>query len=501
MHQSTDKFIEEAFSQEVTELNLRERILDTHHTSILSKMQQLKKIDLSESTLDDVSFLGQLRNLRYLNLSNVSVRQLDPVETLDFASNLNLLDTLVCDHAHVRSLHPLRDCKVLRTLSLRHTHVSDLSPLEDLNNLRNLCLDHSLVIDFSPILENSGLFWDPGEFGLTFSFSLLARMDPEVSKISKLSDNYERSINMLRYLKSNDAGPSSGIELALSEMLLELPQQADAAIQAAMSGSGDKIVEIVDTKFSNSSQDEITKQGWVALKEHYEEIQHIFEKDNFPTLRRALRSFGKALGTEFEKVQPISLGTHGTRVVEISRNSRNLLLEDEYSELLAFAGTVANLIVRFPEWRTFKGQTFSETDFDSAIEISESRGQLVQLSKNFEKTNILSAELFEKLNDLLILLPEEESDTSKVITVSVFRSISNILKSVIRGAIGVILQTGQKTKEVAIKTVANALVAGGAAASGVFLDFLLFNGSVLSKLAQSFPKTFGWVEKVIQTIF
>ena len=264
MTESTDKTIDGALLRGDSEISLRGRHLDLRLTNKLSGISNLVKIDLADTTIEDISFLEKLTNLRYLDLSDARVRRVDRVETISFANHLPHLETLICDRTHIRTLEPLRNATKLRMLSFRHTHISDVAPLAGLKHLRDLLLDYSLVLDFEPILPLTQLINSPGEYGLTFSQCMLARVDKNVQDISGIEDNKRRSTELYYYLKDASPTPRTDLKTVLAEMLLELPQQFSAPLTATISADGRQIIEVRGAVSGNSTGDELAEQGWLG---------------------------------------------------------------------------------------------------------------------------------------------------------------------------------------------------------------------------------------------
>ena len=80
-----------------------------------------------------------------LDLSNTSLHELSPVQTLTTLRSLDLSQTQVSD------LSPLKTLTALQSLTLSRTQVSDLSPLKTLTALQSLTLSQNQVCDLSPL--------------------------------------------------------------------------------------------------------------------------------------------------------------------------------------------------------------------------------------------------------------------------------------------------------------------------------------------------------------
>jgi Leucine Rich repeats (2 copies) len=132
------------------------RSLDLASTAIsdlhdLQTLVALESLDLSHTQISDVSPLTTLTTLLSLDLSRTQVADLSPLQTLTALRNLNLSGTQVAD------LSALRALTALQSLHLFETQVADLSPLKTLVALRDLGLYGTRVTDLSPLHTLIGL--------------------------------------------------------------------------------------------------------------------------------------------------------------------------------------------------------------------------------------------------------------------------------------------------------------------------------------------------------
>lgn len=98
--------------------------------SPLSKLTELRTLDLDDTNVSDLSPLSELHALAVLFLNNTSVTDLSPLSKLHDLEMLNLNNTGVTD------LFPLRSLSNLQYIYLRGTQVSDLSPLDEIPELK-----------------------------------------------------------------------------------------------------------------------------------------------------------------------------------------------------------------------------------------------------------------------------------------------------------------------------------------------------------------------------
>lgn len=108
----------------------------------LSKLTNLKKIDLSDNRISDVSSLSKLTNLNAIELNDNQISDLSPL------SNLTNLTSLYVGDNKISDLSPLSNLN-LRTFMAQGNQISDLTPLSDKPGLRYLYLDYNQISDLS----------------------------------------------------------------------------------------------------------------------------------------------------------------------------------------------------------------------------------------------------------------------------------------------------------------------------------------------------------------
>lgn len=118
---------------------------------LLQELNGALSVDLSGSTINEISALSQLGAIKELTLWNTEVDSIDALEGLSNLRTLDLRYTFVDDLSALKGLHNLRD------LDIGYTHVEDLDPLQGLDNLANLDLQDTDVKDFSPLGSLAGL--------------------------------------------------------------------------------------------------------------------------------------------------------------------------------------------------------------------------------------------------------------------------------------------------------------------------------------------------------
>ena len=108
--------------------------LRLHHTEvtveelrIISSLDKLETLELTDAGLTDLRPLATLHRLNWLNLEDNRITDLTPL------SGLSRLEVLSLMSNEIRDVSPLAGLSGLKTLNLGNNHISDFTPLEVLN--------------------------------------------------------------------------------------------------------------------------------------------------------------------------------------------------------------------------------------------------------------------------------------------------------------------------------------------------------------------------------
>ncbi|HSW68147.1 MAG TPA: hypothetical protein VLH16_06180 [Bacteroidales bacterium] len=140
----------------------------------IRRIWQSESIDLSASQdFDDITPLSKLTQLRTVNLTGTQVYDLTPIRNLTRLESLNISNTMVSDLSMMRfainlrildasktpltDLTPLISFQNLARLNISQTPANDLSPLAQIPSLRYFRLAKTSVTDFSPISHLNNL--------------------------------------------------------------------------------------------------------------------------------------------------------------------------------------------------------------------------------------------------------------------------------------------------------------------------------------------------------
>lgn len=113
--------------------------------SPLTKLSELKTINISGTHVDDLTPIRNLTRLENLIISKTFIQHLDP---LRHAINIKSLDV---SNTKISNLSPVSAFPSLERLIISNTKVEDLSALANLNLLRDIRLANTPVMDLTPL--------------------------------------------------------------------------------------------------------------------------------------------------------------------------------------------------------------------------------------------------------------------------------------------------------------------------------------------------------------
>lgn len=153
--------------QALEELNLENSSI--RDVSVLGNMAQLTKLNLNDNHIIDISPLSGLTELGELHLRGCGISNLTPlsgmvqltvlnlndnnINDISVLSSMTALTTLYLRGSNINDVTPLSGVKNLEVLNLRENKLSDIQPLAELVNLKQLYLNHNEIKDISPLSE------------------------------------------------------------------------------------------------------------------------------------------------------------------------------------------------------------------------------------------------------------------------------------------------------------------------------------------------------------
>ncbi len=133
----------------------------------LSQLKNLKTLDLSFTTINDLTPIRNLTDIGELNISHTQVRDLSPLKYAGNLVKLNVNHTQINDISVLQrmpklqsldaSVTPVIDVSAiaglgeLTSLNLNNTKISDLAPLESLTSLTELDISQTLAVNLTSL--------------------------------------------------------------------------------------------------------------------------------------------------------------------------------------------------------------------------------------------------------------------------------------------------------------------------------------------------------------
>ena len=172
----------------------------------LSRMRQLKTLDLRKNKIKSLKVLGALINLEKLDLSNNEIQDLSGLENLTKLERLNLSKNEIVDLSSIEleslsklkeldlSLNKIREIpdlsglKQLESLKLGSNKISEIKGIDGLANLNSLELQNNLITEMKGFTNNLAL----------------RRLDLQMNKITELKAVSHLKSLIFLYLKWNN---------------------------------------------------------------------------------------------------------------------------------------------------------------------------------------------------------------------------------------------------------------------------------------------------------
>ena len=111
----------------------------------LKGLKTLRRLDIGDCNIKDLSPLVELTQLQWLTLVNNVISDVSPLRNLKNLEHLNLDANLISD------VSPLAKLTKLKELYLENNVISNVSPLAGLKNLERLDLRNNAISNFSPL--------------------------------------------------------------------------------------------------------------------------------------------------------------------------------------------------------------------------------------------------------------------------------------------------------------------------------------------------------------
>ncbi len=204
--------------KKLKKLNLKDNYLTD--LSVLSELTQLESLHFSHNNVSDISFIEGMSGLRKLSAENNSIEDISSL-----SGKTELVEVFLGDN-FITDISPLKDCSKLEEVSFNESQIgsidaltgktnltkvclagcnlTDISPLEGCSKLRYVYLGRNCVMDFSPLrscveieelyLDNNGITADNIES--LYGINLVGFMAIEGNGLTEMQIN-ELSCNII----------------------------------------------------------------------------------------------------------------------------------------------------------------------------------------------------------------------------------------------------------------------------------------------------------------
>lgn len=133
----------------------------------------LEELEIANTNISDLSVLASLRNLKKLDASNTMVSRLTQLKNCPNLTSINLggskilniiplreltqLNNIDISNTAIRDLSPIETLKDLKSLNISGTSITNLQTLSELESLRELYCSNTAINDLTPLKNNRRL--------------------------------------------------------------------------------------------------------------------------------------------------------------------------------------------------------------------------------------------------------------------------------------------------------------------------------------------------------
>lgn len=122
------------FANSLLEKAIRQELSKEHEPITSCDADSLRKLEITDRRISDISDLQNFTNLEFLVLRNTDIDDISSFSKLSNVSYLSLQSNRIQD------IQPLKNLSDLHTLYVTNNNISDISPLLNLTNLTYLWL-------------------------------------------------------------------------------------------------------------------------------------------------------------------------------------------------------------------------------------------------------------------------------------------------------------------------------------------------------------------------
>ena len=465
----------------------------------LGTLTALRRLALNSTQVADIAPLGTLTALRRLALNSTKVADIAPLGTLTALQILYLSNTQVADIA------PLGTLTALQILYLNGTKVADIAPLQHHPALRQFSARKSDITDFRPLLTWPALRTEAKRTVLFRSYlqienSAATRADPELAKIVQENNVTERIHSILDYLATLPPWPEP---LPWKPTEAEPGPHPKGPIKTAY--RDDKLVIVSpDTELEGDSEAR-AKQGWAALMDYLSDFTDQRERigNQMPALVKAFCALERALGDDYEAINPIQLGMQAERLIRLSKRAYDMLMEDDAEDVNTFTLELARYLPRFPEWQKY----LKDAQDEDVIRVQKAMQDLRDLNAGIEKDSSVDKDVPISYGEILDATEEQPEDQLMALggeraTIEILLTVAEKAKEEADEAKekGFFSAYREEVRKTRIKALAKAQVGVEATIIGVATTQLLNHAEIIKRIAIHFPEQYQYVLHVLQYI-
>lgn len=280
-----------------------------HNISNIVNLNNLIYLDLSNNKITDLSRIKDLINLNHLNLARNNIKKIDVISELRNLTSLNISDN------NINTLTALSNLKKLQHLKISNNKIKDL-PLSGLRNLTSLNLSGNHIRDLSALS----------------SLNKLSILDLSSNKISNISSII--NLPILKNLNLSENMISEFTEIQKLKFLesLDLSYNKITDISFVRALPNLKKIDIYANPLQNPPI-EITNQGLSAILNYFNQIEEQGNDYIYEAKMLVLGEGGVGKTSLVRKIEneanDITKKSDTTRGISISRWQFNFETENE----------------------------------------------------------------------------------------------------------------------------------------------------------------------------
>ena len=315
-------------------------------------------------------------------------------------------------------------------------------------------------------------------------------------------DDFDPALELKRILipdKEWKEGPAH-VNALIAEMIREHEASAveqDVAPETPAERPSPLLVEMRDGRLSlvhrPEAPDEALKTAWQGLREMLEDFDQGGAARNTPKLRVVVTRCMSAIGRDYELLDVVRLGQHGSRLDGYAKRADDILMGEDAADLIALSAQVKLFLAQFESWSTYANslQTAFDSDANEANAVSIAAEVIDEIK--VQAPDLIAAEVQEPLDALQDEAAAEPSIDGDVLAPPLARR--GFLRAVRSSLIAFMADALAVTRSLAVKATGTVVFTAG---SGYVLASLEKSAGLLTKLSQALPSEFGFLADLAQ---